>query len=590
MSKHEYVSKEIPRLKEQLTSILKEKNNKDGIVVSLQGAWGIGKTYFWNEFAKNTWNENQQVYISLFGKHSLDDIKKQIVLKVYDRNKIANFMDNNPIIGKIIETKWGVDASMIANSFTIDTFENIVLCFDDFERISANLSIYEILGFITELKEQHKCKIIIINNNDSLKEQDNLNHQKVLKKKLIKKDKDSALLEEIKYGKLEDDHEMLEKLFITQTNNQDIFNKFSEKIIDYKLYYEPHYSDNLNLIRDEDLMFVNWELIEELLSKVSNVNKQCNIRLMKQLFYKLKLFENSLDNQINEKISNSLVYILFKNIFDEPRLHTDKFDFENIDTLLKFIEDVLKKHYLDQENFSVEIKKINSVINVFDEKNEIYYLTKNIYNKFLYDLSYEDSEFVIEFYNILDEHKDTIVKTISINTFQWYIELMIKIDKQKTVQYKSLYTEAMKKYIDQLVKDNESIPSYKFREESSIIQQDKELENYFQDKKNNIVFEKSSDMNTIIKAMSEPKKKRGYGPDDEELLDSISTQQHTTWMLESAEYLEASFDFITWVKGFAGTKPLKKTYDNMIQAILELKKSPKYKNKLELMTQYFEKN
>lgn len=56
------------------------------------------------------------------------------------------------------------------------------MCFDDFERISPNLSITEILGFISELKEQHKCKIVIINNNDSLKEQDSLNHKKDFEK------------------------------------------------------------------------------------------------------------------------------------------------------------------------------------------------------------------------------------------------------------------------------------------------------------------------------------------------------------------------------------------------------------------------
>ncbi|MFA6138916.1 MAG: hypothetical protein WC667_12655 [Sulfurimonas sp.] len=60
-------------------------------------------------------------------------------------------------------------------------------------------------------------------------------------------------------------------------------------------------------------------------------------------------------------------------------------------------------------------------------------------------------------------------------------------------------------------------------------------------------------------------------------------------MEESAEYLETSFDFVNWVKGFAGTKPFEKTYHNIIEAIQELSKKTEYKNKLELMTQHFEK-
>lgn len=77
MKQKDYISKEIPILEKQLKLILKDDNLKEGVVISLQGNWGIGKTYFWDEFAKHSWNENQQVYISLFGKHKLDDIKNK---------------------------------------------------------------------------------------------------------------------------------------------------------------------------------------------------------------------------------------------------------------------------------------------------------------------------------------------------------------------------------------------------------------------------------------------------------------------------------------------------------------------------------
>ncbi|HHO41902.1 MAG TPA: hypothetical protein ENN12_00910, partial [Epsilonproteobacteria bacterium] len=308
--KEKYTSKQIPILKHQLLQILKNSSKNDGVVVSLQGSWGIGKTFFWMDFAEHTWNENQHVYISLFGKHSLDDIKKQIVLKVYDRNKIANFIDNNPIIGKIIETKWGIDASMVANAFTNETFEGVVLCFDDFERISPNLSITEVLGFIAELKEQHKCKIVLINNNNSLKEHDEVNHSKTIGK---------------------DDEGNTKELHITtKTNNQGIFDKYSEKIIDYRLYYGPHATDNLDLVKDEALQFVNWELVEELLSQVNDTNKQCNIRLMKQLVSKLRLFENAIVQETHERVSNSIVKIIFESIFEMQKFETDKFAFASI--------------------------------------------------------------------------------------------------------------------------------------------------------------------------------------------------------------------------------------------------------------------
>lgn len=585
----EYISKEIPRLKEQLVAILKEQNNQDGVVVSLQGSWGIGKTYFWNDFAKHTWNENQQVYISLFGKHSLDEIKKQIILKVYDRNKIAKFIEKNPIIGKIIETKWGVDASLFASAFSKDTFEGIVLCFDDFERISSNLSISEILGFIAELKEQHKCKIVIINNNDSLKEQDCLNHKKVLKKKAIVKDERASFDEKMQFGSILNEYETIEKFFISQTNNQEIFDKFSEKIIDYRLYYEPHFSDNLNLVKDESLKFVNWELIEELLSRINEVNKQCNIRFMKQLVFKLKLLELSIDNTINERIANSLVLHIFKKVFEEQRIQIDNFDLANIDTLLKFLDDVLKKHYLEKENFDEALKKLNKEINTVEDQTNIYKMTKDRYKKYVYDLKYDDNSFVTEFYNIFEDNKNDIVKIVSVESFQWYIELMIKVQEDNKAKYNVLYLEAMKKYIDYIISHNQDVADFLAQQEMSIFEQNEELNNYFEEQKNSRLFQNLNDINVIINVMKESKRKRGYGSSDEELLNSISIKQHIEWMKKSAEYLETSFGFVTWIRGFAGTKPFEKAYQNMADAIKELGEIPEYKNKLELMIQYFDK-
>lgn len=571
MKKQEYISKEIPRLKKQLISILKESKSKDGVVVSLQGSWGIGKTYFWNDFAKDVWTEeNERVYVSLFGINKLPEIKEKILLKI---SKKINYTDKyKKLVGS--SKVFGIDLSSWTSLVKSEDFEGIVLCFDDFERISSNLSVSEILGFISELKEQHKCKIVIINNNDSLKEQDSLNHKKILKKQLVKP---KIMVNE---------YETVEKYFITQTNNQEIFNKFSEKIIDYRLYYEPHYSDNLNLVKDENLKFVNWELVEELLSKVGDPNKRCNIRLMKQLVSKLKLFEDSVDNTINEKISNSLVHEIFKKIFNQSYLGVEKFDFASIDTLHKFLEDISQKHYLDKENFNVALKELNDELHIKDGKNEIYNQSKKIYNQFLYDLKYDDNKFIDEFYRLFESSKNNIVKIVSIESFQWYIELMIKVDSINQKKYQDLYLDAMKEYIDYVVKENQDMANFMVKKEMSIFEQNEEIKNYFDEQRNTLVIQKISDMASVIKAMKEPKRKSGWGPDDEELLNSISMLQHINWMKESSEYLETCFDFVRWVNGFAGTKPFEKTYHAIIEAIQELRKKTEYKNKLELMIKY----
>ncbi len=43
-------------------------------------------------------------------------------------------------------------------------FENIVICFDDFERLSNKLSLKDIFGLISEIKEQKNCHIVMIFN------------------------------------------------------------------------------------------------------------------------------------------------------------------------------------------------------------------------------------------------------------------------------------------------------------------------------------------------------------------------------------------------------------------------------------------
>ena len=139
-------SNNVEKLKEQLDYFLFKRD--EAIVISLQGYWGIGKTYFWHHYISEK-QKDKHVYISLFGINSLDDIKRKIVLKIYDSNKISNFIKNNPIIGEIIKHKFGVDYSLIASSFNREDFKDIIICFDDFERISPNLSISEVLGFIS---------------------------------------------------------------------------------------------------------------------------------------------------------------------------------------------------------------------------------------------------------------------------------------------------------------------------------------------------------------------------------------------------------------------------------------------------------
>jgi hypothetical protein len=40
-------------------------------------------------------------------------------------------------------------------------FKDIIVCFDDFERLSSSMELEEVLGLISELKEQKNCSVVV---------------------------------------------------------------------------------------------------------------------------------------------------------------------------------------------------------------------------------------------------------------------------------------------------------------------------------------------------------------------------------------------------------------------------------------------
>ncbi|MEZ4692930.1 MAG: P-loop NTPase fold protein [Aliarcobacter sp.] len=60
----------------------------NGKVIMLSGKWGSGKTYFWKNKIQTVLNdENKKIpnhYISLYGKTSIQEIKNEVFLKIFE--------------------------------------------------------------------------------------------------------------------------------------------------------------------------------------------------------------------------------------------------------------------------------------------------------------------------------------------------------------------------------------------------------------------------------------------------------------------------------------------------------------------------
>ena len=152
--------------------------------IMINGEWGSGKTYFWNnqvkkkiESLKLNGKRFTTIYMSLYGISNLEEISKKIFMEtsqLMDRN-LRKYMNANGQTTIPEYAKTGIDmANFFGNSsnggkLDYEEFfstDDKVLCFDDLER--ANVDVIDILGYINNFVEHDHIKTIIICNEKEL--------------------------------------------------------------------------------------------------------------------------------------------------------------------------------------------------------------------------------------------------------------------------------------------------------------------------------------------------------------------------------------------------------------------------------------
>ncbi|MBC8286310.1 MAG: hypothetical protein H8E42_02425 [Nitrospinae bacterium] len=189
----------IKKIKERITNFLVDPNPG---IISINGVWGAGKTYCWNKTLsggnKETYKFKNYSYVSLFGINTIEDFKFNICSASIDKTQIGKklSLENllNPNKGflkrltskgfstyaKYFSGKYGEAAKALAFNYLEDT----LICIDDLDRKGDALKINEVLGILSNLKELRDCKIVIIFNDMSLKEQEKTEYD-ALREKVI---------------------------------------------------------------------------------------------------------------------------------------------------------------------------------------------------------------------------------------------------------------------------------------------------------------------------------------------------------------------------------------------------------------------
>lgn len=161
-------------------------------VLCMRGKWGVGKTFSWNVFVRKAKNSrvlalDSYAYVSLFGLNSLDQLKYAI----FENTVVAKEIGIAPSIETLksntiaVAKRLGIKSISILQylpsaknyasalrSLSFLSVREMIVCIDDLERKGESLSMGDVLGLISFLKEQKQCKVVLILNDDALDESD----------------------------------------------------------------------------------------------------------------------------------------------------------------------------------------------------------------------------------------------------------------------------------------------------------------------------------------------------------------------------------------------------------------------------------
>ena len=318
--------------REKIEFALSDFLTSEDKAICLSGTWGCGKTYLWKEFIYGDKDKclKHYSYVSLFGVDSIKDAKYAIVANKISKNEITeNGHDNIFSLKKVhsfslfifgifislitswLSYKWftfeffsynnlylfiilfvsicfisilnknllhlisinkisifGFHIDISPNEQQFMSIKDTLICIDDLERKGKNLSIKDIFGLLSFLKESHNCKVIFICNSDCLSDDD-------------KRD------------------------FDTQ----------KDKLFDYHLEFEPTVDDLIEIAYKNSTFLDNHkEILEKYIKKleIKNIRILQKIKRNYELFEKFFVENNQYNNSIHQE--ENPLYKLIKNV------------------------------------------------------------------------------------------------------------------------------------------------------------------------------------------------------------------------------------------------------------------------------------
>ncbi len=587
--------------REEVKRRLKELlDRKEPICIVVKGEWGVGKTHLVREFFDNELKKEKYAYISLFGKYSLEDIKSDLTLQL---SKVRKFAGD---LGKVLKNIRSISphfASIgsLLSLLTSKEFKDVIVCFDEFERLSSNLEMKEVLGFISYLKENLNCRLILI-----------LDESKIISKK----------------GEKHNQVPNKESGFEIE-----VYNQYKEKLVDYEITLNPSVEENLKIlinkkpnisenfkkaIRDfaYSLDVKNIRILRRLVntfedfSFIENINEIKDDKDVKLNFYRRLILlsyiaykYNKIANleEILKKVVSTLHHKIFKTSKDpEKELELDEkeikeiierypilsggglFTIESED--IKYICKYIKYTFLTEnikvglQNFlrkRYEIVKNVELINKFEElveelKFNFSKNTKDIEKEILNFISNEynlnaivSSQGIISFINSLLFIQELTENEKFVEIAKRCFEEFVDSKKQKLFLSYDTY-DTFKMHLGSI--SDEDIKKYA----EKVLDKKKE-----EVRKENIANISCEEVVTIIQNILQTS---GWDEKNEAILDSLQKEFIKNCFKNSVEFTKICIDFYRWRKRAKGSNDFGKFLATLRKAIEELEIEETRKN------------
>ncbi|EIQ3410289.1 NTPase KAP [Campylobacter jejuni] len=421
--------------------------SKSRVCLTINGHWGIGKTHLWKQVEEKINADKKVVYIDLFGKESYKQILEEIVFKIHQNyNKIANVTSR--IISKTINIKSAgiinINPDAIFSFLKKEDFNNIIVCFDNIERRSDNLSLKEILGLVNLLKEDKECSVVLIlNKNELNKQEDNAKNN----------------MQTSSNDKTQHD---------AKQNNNDWYQEYKEKVIDYevclkdndeiaKALIEEAFMQDEKLIRDNGLKSNLVDIVLKHYQDICDSNLRLLLKILEHIkYFNERCFQSHYDKTIKEEfiiVIHEHYLAIFNAVKDFYIQQKEKRNLSNM-----YIYDIVTR-YLN--NFFIindnDEKKLNDII-IRQLSSELFLTFEKTYTTY-FDENGSDADFKNKIENILqirDNKLEVFAKDLNSEKFLkiiYWFKQIIKSDQEVSEEYKKGYFEKIDKIIQILIKE-----------------------------------------------------------------------------------------------------------------------------------------